>query len=205
MRVRYKLCLIAAFFFFSFFILLYNAGTFLCIESPKCNAKAIVVLMGEYDRLTHVVNLIKTKRATSIIFAESIPLDQINNDSSVNAVYFAIFRSFGIQDSMVTMIHKPAMNTTDELHLVSKYLADRPQIDSIIIVTSQYHLRRVSLIAKTIFARNGLNIQYTFSYPPKQKFDIKYWWKTAVGRKSVFSEYAKIIYFYTIDQFKPRN
>lgn len=190
------------------FVLFYfatHAGTFLTQKAFNGSADFVVVLMGDNDRLYHAAHLLKTQKAPAVLFVEPAPNPDGKMDGVMNTVYLAIFKSLGIPDSSVIMIPRPAYNTTDELHQISKYIKERPHFESIIIVSSQSHLRRVALIAKTIFKRNGVDICYNFSYPENQQFDAKDWWRNSIGRERVLSEYLKIVYFYSIDQFKSRN
>ncbi|MDD4747586.1 MAG: YdcF family protein [Salinivirgaceae bacterium] len=205
MQKKYTWIAVIGFLLFVLFYFVTHAGTFLTQEASGGSADLVVVLMGDNDRLNHAAHLLKTQKSPSVLFVKPFVNAENIIDRSLNKGYFAIFKSAGIPDSSVIMIPEPAYNTTDELHQISKYIKERPQIKSIIIVSSQFHLRRVSLIAKTIFERNGVDVCYDFSYPENQQFDAKDWWKSSIGRKMVLSEYIKIVYFYTIDQFKSRN
>jgi uncharacterized SAM-binding protein YcdF (DUF218 family) len=187
---------------FVFLIFLsYHAGNFLVVSHKPQKADAIVVLMGNVpERIPEAVDLYKSGYAPRLIFPddyeenppEELPDGSLLHNDAAKARHLS--SHFNIPDSVIVIVKGPALNTQAEAEIMAIYLADHPETDTIILVSSSYHMRRALIIFRNEFASKGLEITI-ISIPSRYTaFDPEKWWQTTGDRRTVFYEYLKIAY-----------
>jgi hypothetical protein len=69
--------------------------------------------------------------------------------------------------------------------------------ESVLFVTSPYHTRRLSLVARRVFEGTGMS----FGVRPSTAFymDYKRWWASTHGRDAVIGEYVKLLYYKAVE------
>lgn len=188
-------------FFLSGLLLFKQAGHWLVVSQNPIQADAIVVLMGGVnERIPEAVDLYKAGYAPLLIFPddyeENPPLilpdgSQLHNDA---AKARHLSSRFNIPDSVITIVKGPALNTQAEAEIVAAWLVNHPATDTILLVSSSYHMRRASFIFRNAFATRELDITI-ISIPSRHTtFDPENWWQTPADRNIVFYEYLKIAY-----------
>jgi uncharacterized SAM-binding protein YcdF (DUF218 family) len=188
--------------FFIFGILAFRqAGNCLVVSDTRYKGDAIVVLMGGVEeRIPQAIDLYKAGYAPLLLFPddyeENPPLilpngTKLSNDAAKSR---HLSRQYGIPDSAIRIVQGPALNTQAEAELMAGYLEGHPETDTLILVSSSYHMRRARFIFRNEFASKGLNITL-ISVPSRYStFNHEKWWQTAGGRRIVFYEYLKMVY-----------
>ncbi|WP_181346905.1 YdcF family protein [Thalassobacillus sp. CUG 92003] len=133
---------------------------------------AIIVLSGNEERLEHAAELYHEGYADKVILSNSTaPSVNVKNAESL-----------GIPHAVI--IEETEATSTFENALFSKELMKSNNLDSAIIVTSNYHTRRTKLTFDTIFDPNKYKLIYstTISEFRDNKREIK----------TTFNEYLKL-------------
>lgn len=153
-------------------------GQLLEVEKPLEAADLVVALGGSRERQDQALKLLRQGFAKRILFTgpDFRPGDYdclgINGD--------------GIEPPMDAY-------TTHGEALATKRVVEEGAFRSAIIVSSPYHLRRVRLIFKRVFAETGIKLAF---YPSRNRaFNMHNWWKSHYGRKVVITELIGLIYY----------
>ena len=194
----------------AFTIAFLNAGHWLVRHDNPVRADAIVVLMGSIsDRVLQTADLYDHNVADKIIVVgpgnneykdlESRGVSILSNsDQTRNALV-----SVGIPaDSIILLQGHETRSTLTEALTIREYLLNKPEIDTILLVSSAQHTQRASMIFKSAF-RNSENPVSILSSPSKYtNFNAERWWENRQGIQSVLSEYLKMLNFLLIDKWK---
>lgn len=144
------------------------------IETTENSHEAIVVLTGDRNRIPTALGILKRK--TNDILVISGTARGISLTDIVNQQYAAE----NVQGVWQKIILESESNSTLENAKRLKPILEDHKIENIILVTSDYHLYRTSLIFKKVFPK--LNIEY---YPVISD----------AGFSIYFSEFAKFLSF----------
>jgi len=191
------LVLLAVFFRF--------AGILIVAKDTPERADLIVVLMGSGpDRILGAVDLYKEGYAPCILMVENWEPGyellesrgvKVPRDAELKAM---IGNQLGVPKEAFIILPGDARSTQEEALIISRYLQDNPQIDSILLVSSKYHSRRSAIIF--CWAIEDMDI---ISCPtPYDNFNAGSWWQTRQDAKSVVMEYAKLANFYLLDRWR---
>lgn len=75
--------------------------------------------------------------------------------------------------------------------LLPRLLADG--VDTVVIVSHRFHLRRIHGVFTARYRRAGITV--LLHGAPTEAFDERTWWRTEQGMIMVFNEYAKLLYY----------
>ncbi|MDY0103781.1 MAG: YdcF family protein [Lentimicrobium sp.] len=192
--------LLSAFFIFGI-LSLRQAGNWLVVSDKPIHADALLVLMGGVEeRIPQAIDLYKAGYAPLLLFPddyeENPPLilpngTKLSNDAAKSR---HLSRQYGVPDSAIRIVQGPALNTQAEAELMAGYLEGHPETDTLILVSSSYHMRRASFIFRNEFASKGLEITL-ISVPSRYStFKPDKWWRSGTSRNIVFYEYLKMAY-----------
>lgn len=159
--------------------ILTGMGEYLVAYNPLQKADLIVALGGSKGRQREAVALIKKGFGRRIMFT-GFDVDTCD------------YQCLGVSKEEMIFPSEPAYTTYDDALLVLKTMKEN-NFRSVIIITSPYHLRRVSFIFRKVFNESGTTLIFHSSY--KEPFEIKSWWKSYIGRKMVIMEYLGLVYY----------
>lgn len=201
--------ILLAFLVFGLF-LLKNAGTYLVEHDRLQKADAIVILMGSTaDRVMEAHDLFKDNMAPLIIIVNNLQLGSdilkqhdviIPNKASLS---IDALSQLGIDKNQIVLLPGAAASTRDEAEILSDYLQKSElSIDTLIIVSSEAHMRRSMMIFKHTF--KGHDIQVALQSAPSKysDFNAQKWWTDRESAKQVFMEYTKIASFLLVEQWQ---
>lgn len=167
-------------FMFTVLMLLKEAGNFLVINEKPVTSDVIIMLSGgEIERLEKSVELYKMGYAPFII---------ISNGKEDNLYQAA--QDMGIPSNSL-LLEKDA-NSTKENALFTKSLMKKHQFKSAIVVSSNYHMRRVKNNFTQVFADTDIR-RLTYCSIPDNGYNPDQWWKTEEERQTTYMEYVKLI------------
>lgn len=155
------------------------AGRFLVIDEKPQKSEAIIVLTGGgIDRLERAVRLYKQNKAQYLI---------ISNGTEDNYYQEAILMGVARQS---ILLENQADSTTDSA-VYTIDMMEKHRLKSAIVVSSNYHMRRVKQNFNKITADKNITLTYCAS---KDKyFQPNKWWATGDSINMTFNEYSKLI------------
>lgn len=195
-----------------FLVLLFlvnQAGNFLVVADTPLKADAILVLMGSRgDRALQAAELWKKGYAQKIIFVEDYEKGreflaergiQLPNDALMTT---SILNQLGIPDSSILTLPGETRSTINEAEALHQYLLQHPETDTLILVTSQSHSRRATLIFKNQFSQLPHPVVLLSVPSQYDRFKSRDWWKHRESAKQVFMEYVKITSFLLFERWQ---
>jgi len=179
-----------------------KAASWLIEENLPPGADAIVLLMGSLpdrvlqsadlymqDIVKHVLIVEPAIGAGKALEARGVPV--IRESSQVCTALLAL----GVPEEALIVLPGDASSTQMEAMIVRDYLSGRPDMDSLIIVSSLFHTKRASLIFRSAF-KNSPEPVYIFSSPSSYTdMAPDKWWKNREAVQRVLMEYIKIASF----------
>jgi hypothetical protein len=176
----------------------------LASADPACNANLIFVLAGLPSRKSFALDLFQSRLAPRILFSVgryeirrfasfSLPqqIDLLEMAQSVPPPLRHYFVYFADQKFEVQRILASGFGTMREIDALAQWLEARPDITSLLIVSSGFHLRRLRLCCRVLLHRN-LNLHFLAvpgEIPPTYSADGH---ARRQVRKVVLEELAKI-------------
>jgi len=184
-----------------------RAGTWLVKESVPSHADALVLLMGNFtDRVLQTADLYRSGIADRVIIAEeSMGGYKGLTDRGVKIISHTsqAVRSLvalGVPADSITILRGDARSTLDEAVIVRDYIGTNPGLDTLILVSSPYHLRRSSVIFGKAFKEAGLTVfTGTSGSGTYTGFDADRWWRSKEDIQHVLTEVIKIGSFVTVE------
>lgn len=184
-----------------------RAGTWLVKEKVPPHADALVLLMGNFtDRVLQTADLYGSGIADRVIIAEESMggyqglIDRGVKIISHTSQAVSSLVALGVPADSITVLPGDARSTLDEAVIVRQYLGANPEIDTIVLVSSPYHLRRASMIFDRAFEEAGLPVfTGTSGSGAYTDFDATRWWRTKEDIQHVLTEMVKIGSFITLE------
>ncbi len=96
-----------------------------------------------------------------------------------------------VPDSAITLLEE-GTSTMEESDAILKYCTDK-KLNSIQIVSSKFHTRRVRSVFKEKFAEK--NIEVKIIGAPSTGYEENKWWESEYGLIALNNEYVKLIYY----------
>ncbi len=184
-----------------------RAGTWLVKEKVPPHADALVLLMGNFtDRVLQTADLYGSGLADMVIIAEESMggyqglIDRgvkiiSHTSQAVNSLV-----ALGVPADSITVLPGDARSTLDEAVIVRQHLGTNPEIDTIVLVSSPYHLRRASMLFKKAFREDGLPVfTGTSGSGAYTDFNADRWWRSKEDIQHVLTEVIKIGSFVTVE------
>jgi len=184
-----------------------KAGSWLVREDKPVHADAMVILMGSIaDRVLQATDLHKADKAGKILIVEESMgqyrelekrgVDIISNTTQA----FNSLVTLGVPPDSITILPGDARSTRMEALIIRDHLLHRPDIDSIILISSPSHTRRASMIFISALKNSERPVIVLCSPSAYTNFKPEKWWKNREGIQVVVSEYVKIISFWVFER-----
>lgn len=150
-----------------------NAGRFLVVSQKPVPSKAIIVLGGgPRNRVEKAAELFHQGDAPRIITSGGAPYSP--GLTQAQAMYSQAIH-LGVPASQIWLEQRSAttlQNAQDTLVLVLRH-----HITSVIVVSSDYHMRRVAVWFNRVYRHHGIRITYVAASDPW--FHPQHWWSNA--------------------------
>ncbi|MGB8769568.1 MAG: YdcF family protein [Candidatus Korobacteraceae bacterium] len=174
-------------------LLLSRAASFLVLDDPQ-PADVILVLAGGNDaRYAHAVELQKEGFAERIILDADASQNRFGKSDADLAVDF--LRENGAIDSEVCPIHEDS--TFGEAVDVKRCL-QRQKVNSVLIVTSDFHTRR----ALSIFRKRLPQYEWSVAAASAPYHFANRWWRHRRWAKAALDEWERYIWWKLVDQWR---
>ncbi len=165
-------------------VIFFGVGRWLVVEDPLAKARAIVVLSGAMPlRAVEAARLYRSGYAPEIWLTHSTEQMSIPfaGEDHYNAL---VLIHEGVPAQAIHVLEPPIVNTADEIRVVAAALA-RAKGESVILVTTKAHTRRVRLLWRRLAPRQNRAIVRAASGDP---FDPRRWWRSTSDALDVVRE-----------------
>ncbi|MEK5026371.1 YdcF family protein [Paenibacillus sp. FSL M7-1046] len=166
--------LIVVFFFGGGRFLLYN-------QAPK-QADVIIVLSGGAGRGEKGAELYKEGYAPYLLLSNSKEYASSSGDMLQTAL------ALGISQDDILLEHA-AQSTYQNAELTLPIMKQNG-FSSAIVVSSDFHMRRVKLLFDHIYKNSGIELTYISS---DSGYNANTWWSDRYSRETTFNEYTKMM------------
>ncbi len=171
----------------------FYAGDFLALNQSPRHSDAIIVLGGGPEqRVSKAVQLLREGYAPRLLLSGGA----IYNPWQTQAQHMeqeAV--TLGISPKRILLENHS--QTTVQNALYSLQVMKSHHLNSAIIVSSTFHMRRAWLDFLYVFSGQGIRL--SFSSSPYPGYHPETWWQSAEGRNITASEYAKMVYTIAVD------
>lgn len=176
--------------------ILRGMGNFLVTEDPLAHADEVFVLGGAIvDRGIEAANVYRQGISDRFIFTGApIPtaLEGLGIDSTEAACTRNEAVRSGIPVGNTAVLNKGTSTYEEAEALLAQAVADGA--DTVMIISSRFHLRRVGRVFRKRFAGSGITI--LLHGAPSQTYDERTWWTSEEGLIMVNNEYVKLMYYW---------
>ena len=171
-------------------VILFGVGRWLVVEDPLVKARAIVVLSGAMPlRAIEAAKLYRQGYAPEICLTHSTEpgatLEEMGilfaGEDHYNAL---VLIHEGVPPEVIHTLKPPIVNTADEIKVIAPALAPGKD-DTVILVTTKAHTRRVRLLWRRLAPGQGRAIVRAASGDP---FDPRHWWRNTRDALEVVRE-----------------
>lgn len=175
--------------------ILRGLGNFLVADDPLVHSDAIVVLGGNsYERGATAVRLWEEGKTDHILCTGgNVPVNFLAIDTMIYEAHVtaSMLAKRGVPAQHITAL-TGSTSTKEESEEVSQWCRDR-NIDTLTVISSAMHLRRVRMVFEEAFETSEVNVRF---YPAKPKsYTVDAWWKSEEGLIMVNNEYVKYVYY----------
>lgn len=158
------------------------AGLFLPVtEAPK-QADVIIILSGGGGRVEQGVQLFQEGNAPQILLSNAKEITGPAGDMRETAL------SLGIPESAI--LTEDAAESTYQNAQLTLPIMQQEGFKSAIVVSSDFHMRRVKFIFDHVYKKSGIELTYIGA---DSGYNAKAWWSDRYSRETTFNEYIKMI------------
>ena len=176
---------------------LLHAGTWLVREDPLERSRAILVLSGGLpERALAAAQIYREGYAREVWLTQ--PLQPSAHMEDLQLPYAGeqeysrmVLIAKGVLPGNIRILTPRIGNTADELRAVADELGAHPA-DSIIVVTSKAHTRRVRVLWNSMAQGRG-RTRLIVRAASEDYFDPKHWWRTSNDALTVVREYLGLL------------
>ncbi|WP_249900340.1 YdcF family protein [Paenibacillus sp. PK3_47] len=163
------------------FLLLF-AGRFLALSQTPQNADVIMILSGGWGRIEKGAELYSQKYAPQLLLSNASESGSYRKDMQDTAM------SLGVpQEALLT--ENEALSTYQNAEFTLPIMKQQG-FTSAIVVSSDFHMRRVKFIFDHVYKDSGIRLTYVGA---DSSYDAKWWWSDPRSRETTFNEYVKMI------------
>lgn len=189
-----------------------SIGNWLMKEDIPVHADASVLLMGSFpERVLQAADLYHQGVADNMIIVyESMGPYQLLEARGAGVIRTTeqardAAVALGIPDSCITMLPGNARSTLDEALAVRDYMAGKPWIDTLVLVSSAAHIRRAYMIFNAALRDAETPVYVGCSPSAYSSFNPDKWWRRKEDIQQVLSELVKIVSFRLVEQKNLKN
>jgi uncharacterized SAM-binding protein YcdF (DUF218 family) len=165
-------------------------GSFLVVDEPLEPAAAIVVLAGQMpQREVEAAAIYRNGWAPRVVLVPGADAGEIQPHGALNwQVRRGLLIALGVPAEAITVAAGHATNTLEELELARRTISS--ESDRVILVSSNYHTRRV--LSAWELTAPGLP-RPIIRVAQDDLFDPNSWWRHAQSRATVVHEYLGLL------------
>jgi len=177
-----------------------SAGTWLVIDDPLQPAQATVVLGGEVAfRSMEAAAIYKKGFAKEVwltpggVSLEDIALAQLGIERPRDYTYSQqVLERLEVPPEAIHVLPGATSNTAEEVRAIARQLTETGG-ERVIIVTSNYHTRRVKILWHSLV---GMRTEVIVHSAPDDDFDAARWYRTSADMRAVWREWFGLLNFW---------
>mgnify|MGYP003386537881 CR=1 FL=1 len=183
------------------------AASLLVVETPPRQADVGIVLAGDFSRALYASDLYhhgfvprvwlsrpERERTLRQLDALGVPYPRQEEVSR------AVLLQKEVPVDHIELFGNGVVSTIEEARAVAELLGQRPDIHSLLLITSRFHVRRAEAIFRRILKDHSqLEIHAVGS--PYDGFVVDRWWKDRDSARQVVLETAKWLLFWIYTEF----
>lgn len=171
-------------------------GDHLITEDPVAHVDAVFVLGGSIlDRGMEGARIYERGLSDRFYFTGApIPsaLAALGIDSTEAECTRTVAVNAGLPIALTTVLNKGTSTFEEAEALLAQAIADKA--DTVMIISSRFHLRRVGFVFKDRFRKKGITV--LLHGAPCSTFEEETWWKSEEGLIMLNNEYVKLAYYH---------
>lgn len=175
--------------------ILVGLGKHLITEDPITHVDAVFVLGGSIlDRGLEGARIYERGFSDRFYFTGApIPsaLAALGIDSTEAECTRNVAVNAGLPIALTTVLNKGTSTMEEEEALLAEAIAIGA--DTVMIISSRFHLRRVGFVFKDRFRKKGITV--LLHGAPCSTFEEETWWKSEEGLIMLNNEYVKLVYY----------
>lgn len=183
------------------------AASLLVVETHPKQADVGIVLAGDFSRALYASDLYHRGLVPNVWLSRperERPLRQLDALGVPYPLQEEVSRAVllrkGVPADRIELFGNGVVSTIEEARAVAEFLGQRPDIHSLLLITSRFHVRRAEAIFRTILKDHPhLEIQAVGS--PYDGFVVDQWWKDRDSSRQVVLETAKWLLFWVYTEF----
>lgn len=174
------------------------AGAFLLERDEPRGADVIILTYGlGRETVVHAAELYHHGYAPLLLIADmKVSVAGIDTDHSSELMRREL-RSSGVPDGAIAVMPESVTSTQEEAEALKRWLTDRNQITSAIVVAEPWRMRRtVATFRRTLSG----TLSTLVASPPVASggFEPGRWWTTRQGINAVINEYGRLMYYFVL-------
>lgn len=160
-------------------------------DTPLLHGDVIHVLGGDLPRVDYGIELYQQGYAPYLLFTGGYSPPIKRNYAEVASQYAT---KKGIPETAIVTHHSTADSTYAEAIELAEVIARHPELDSVIVVSSPYHLRRARWSFRHVI-KDKIQLQFAaLPYEQDQAFTRR-WWTDPPSRHMLRREYLVLAYY----------
>ncbi|WP_339281345.1 YdcF family protein [Paenibacillus sp. FSL H8-0282] len=163
-------------------LLILFSGRFLTYTQSPNASDTIIILSGGAGRVEEGAALYNEGYASSILLSNAKESNSRFGDMLQTALTQGIPASIILTENDALSTYQNALYTLSIMQLHG--------FNSAIVVSSDFHMRRVKLIFDRVYKKSGIELTYVGS---PSGYNAKRWWSDRKSRETTFNEYVKMI------------
>jgi uncharacterized SAM-binding protein YcdF (DUF218 family) len=186
-----------------------RAGIWLTRDDKPEHADALVLLTGGIaDRVLQVADLYGEGVAPRVIIVtEGMGAYRALNERGVEIIGNTVqvrdaLTRLGVPADSILVLPGDARSTMNEATAISRYLGSDQRIDTLVLVSSSYHMRRAGMIFETVFRESGREVTVLCSPSDYTNFRARGWWKHKEEIQAALPEFIKIGSFRFLERWR---
>lgn len=186
-----------------------HMGNLLVVDHDMVKADAIVVLMGGPETTVREASELYLKGFAGVIIMAQTAQESLEPDPETGFLPSGetersklLLMELGVPEEGIIIIPSMTTSTREEAEAVRDYLAQRQDIDSLILVTRGYHTRRSIIIFTRALKSLDRDVELISRASRYDPFHAEVWWWDEQNARQVHLEYLKIVNYYFLEFFK---
>ncbi|NQX45876.1 YdcF family protein [Paenibacillus tritici] len=163
-------------------VLLLCAGRFLPISESPGQADVLIILSGGGGRVEQGVQLFQEGYAPQLL------LSNVKENAGPSGNMRQTSLSLGIPEGAI--LAENAAQSTYQNAQFTLPIMKQQGFKSAIVVSSDFHMRRVKFIFDHVYKDSGIELTYVGA---DSGYNAKAWWSDRYSRETTFNEYTKMI------------
>ncbi len=180
----------------------FYAGRLLAVETSPHQADVGVVLAGNFSRAVYAADLYRQKLITKVWVTKPVRESGLAQLDALGVPYprqedvsRAVLLKKGVPEDRIEIIGNGVVSTLAEAKLVAELLKTRPEVRSLLIITTRVHARRAKAIFEHVLGPSphaAINVVGS----PYDGFVADRWWRDRDSARQVVLEVAKLVLFW---------